>query len=252
MATAKSHKGTSDKFHLDATVRTVFGKNLKKLRHQGVVPANVFGPGYKSKSVTVPLKEFSKIYKLAEETGIIYLKIEKEEVPVLIRGAQRHPVSHLLLHIDFRKIDLKQKMETEVPVKTIGDSEAVNQKGGVLLTQSHTVLIESLPEDIPHEIEVDISSIKEIGGEIKVADLTKSDKYTVKDDPEKVLVSVIAHKEESLVAETTAAEVEITTEVPKEGEEAEATEGKEEGKKEEAKPAEGKKDEGKKEEAKKE
>ncbi len=143
-------------------------------------------------------------------------------------------------------------METEVPVKAVGESEAVSQKGGVLLTQSHTVLIESLPEDIPHEIEVDISGIKEIGGEIKIADLAKSDKYTVKDDPEKVLISVIAHKEESLVAETTAAEVEITTEVPKEGEEAAPVEGKEEGKKEEAKPAEGKKEEGKKEEAKKE
>lgn len=240
-------KDSHDKLHLGATTRTIFGKNLRKMRHQGQVPANVFGPDFKSKSVTVILKDFNKIYKVAQETGIIYLKVDKDEVPVLVRGVQRHPVTHLLLHVDFRKVDLKQKMETEVPVVTVGEAPAVSQKGGVLLTQANTVLIEALPEDIPHEITVDITGLAEIGGEIKISDLPKSDKYTVKDDAEKVLLSVIAHKEESLVAETATTEPEVLTEAEKEGEGVAAEEG--EKPKEEAKDAKPK-EEGKKEESK--
>ena len=57
------------------------------------------------------------------------------------------------------------------PVKTIGVSEAVSQKAGILLIQSETLLVEALPEDIPSSIEVDIAVIKEIGQEIKVSDL---------------------------------------------------------------------------------
>lgn len=212
-------KPQAAKLQLGAEVRTIFGKKLRKFRHQGKVPANVFGPNYKSMSISIELKNFGKAYKVAEETGIIYLRVDKEELPVLIRGVQRHPISHRILHVDFRKIDLKQKIETEVPVKTIGESEAVVQKGGVLLTQMSAVRVESLPEDIPHEIEVDISKLKEIGDEIKVSDLPRSDKYTVKEDEAKVIVSVITHKEESLVAEAAVAEPEVITEVPKEGEE---------------------------------
>lgn len=244
---ATQNKPASVKLNLDAQGRTVFGKKLRKFRHQGLVPANVFGPDFKSTSVSVQLKDFSKVFKVAEETGIIYLKLDKQELPVLVRGVQRHPVKHNLLHIDFRKVDLKQKIETEVPLKTVGESEAVEQKGGVLLTQANEVKVESLPEDIPHEIEVDISALKEIGDEIKVSSLAKSDKYTIKEDAEKVLVSVIAHKEESLIAETAVVEPEVITEAPVEGEEvpaeAEGTEPARQAKpsdKVQGKPAEGK------------
>ena len=221
---AAQSKHTAVKLHLDAEARTLFGKKLKKFRHQGKVPANVFGPKFKSQSVTVELKDFSKTYRVAEETGIIYLKVGKEEIPVLVRDVQRHTVNNKLRHVDFRKVDLTQKIETEVPVKVVGESEAVTQKSGVLLTLSNIVRVEALPAEIPHEVEVDIAALKEIGNEIKVSDLPKSDKYTVKEEADKVLVSVIAHKEESLVAETAVAEPEVITEAIKEGEEGAAPE----------------------------
>lgn len=242
-------KQPSQKVHLDAKARILFGKKLRKFRHEGNVPANVYGPKFKSQSVSIELKSFNKVYKVAEETGIVYLKVDKDELPVLIRGVQRHPVSHALLHVDFRKVDLKQKIETEVPIKIIGQSEAVVQKAGVLLTQTSAIKVEALPEEIPHEVEVNIAVLKEIGNEIKISDLTKSDKYTVKEETDKVVVSVIAHKEESLVAETAVAEPEVITEAVKEGEEAPA----EEAVTEEAKPidkAQGKPAEGKQEEVK--
>jgi len=234
-------KAQSDKLSLPADKREIFGKKLKKIRHEGKIPANIYGPAFKSLSISLDGKNFNKVYKVAEETGIVYLNVDKQEIPALIKNVQIHPVTHLLLHVDFRKVDLKQKIETQVPIKIIGDSPAVKEKGGVLLTQADEIKVEALPQDIPHEVEIDVSKLTEIGNEIKVADLPKNAKYEVKEEADKVIISIIAHKEESLVAETAAAAPEITTEKLAEGEEgAEAAAPAEEGK-EGKKPAEGEK-----------
>jgi large subunit ribosomal protein L25 len=214
----KPKSSSSQKLLLTVTPRTVFGKKLKKMRFDKIIPANIFGPDFKSSAISVPFKDFTHTYKVAKETGVVYLKLDKEEIPVLIKMVQHHPVSNIILHVDFRKIDLKKKIQTEVPVTTIGTSEAVSQKAGILLTQTATLLVEALPEDIPAHIEVDISGLKELGTEIKVADLPKSAKFEIKTPVEKVVVSVVAHKEESTVAETTVAAPEVLTEAkPEEG-----------------------------------
>ncbi len=213
----KKSASSSEKVSLKVESRQVFGKKLNKIRKLGLVPGNVYGPDFKSQSVSVAHKDLVKTYKKVGETGVVYLSLDKDNIPVLIKTIQKHPVSGSLLHIDFRKIDLSKKIETAVPVKTIGASEAVSQKGGVLLVQSDTLLIEALPENIPSHIEVDISVIKEIGQEIKVADLKKSDKYEVKTPAEKVVAAVIAHKEESIIPETAVAAPEIITEAAPDG-----------------------------------
>ncbi|MDO8609436.1 MAG: 50S ribosomal protein L25 [bacterium] len=206
---------SSTKLILDVQPRTVFGKKLRKLRYTGVVPANIYGPDFKSMSIQVVFKELTHAYRTAKETGIVYLKTDKEEIPALIKLVQRHPVTDTILHVDFRKIDLKKKIQTEVPVVAVGTSEAVSQKGGVLLNLTTTLLVEALPEDIPQHIKIDISSIKEIAQEIKVSDLPKSPKYEIKTVAEKVLISVVAHKEESVTPETTTVAPEVITEAVK-------------------------------------
>lgn len=214
---AKSKTASTEKLILSVIPRSIFGKKLRKIRHEGIIPANIFGPEFKSISISVQFGDFVKTYKKAKETGIIYLTLDKEEIPVLIKQVQRHPVNDSILHVDFRKVDLKKKIQTEVPVKTTGVSEAVNQKAGVLLTLSETLLVEALPGDIPQQIDVDISSIKELGKEIKVSDLPKSTVYEIKTPADKVVVSVVEHKEESVTPETTAAAPEVIGEAPIEG-----------------------------------
>jgi len=220
----KSKKTSEEKLVLAVKPRTIFGRKLGKLRAEGQVPATVYGPDFTSKSVSAGLKDLLAVYKTAKETGIVYIKIDQDEIPVMIKNPQHHPVNNNLLHVDLRKIDLKKKIQTKVPVKTIGVSEAVSQKAGVLLTLSENLLVEALPQDIPQQIEIDISAIKDIGQEIKVSDLPKSVKFEIKDDPAKAIVSVVAHKEESVVAETTVAAPEVITEKAVEGAETTAAE----------------------------
>ncbi|PIQ72176.1 50S ribosomal protein L25 [Candidatus Roizmanbacteria bacterium CG_4_10_14_0_2_um_filter_36_35] len=213
-------KTASDKLTLELKNRELTGKKAKKLRKEGLILANIYGPEFKSQSVSVDSKVFAKTYRTARETAVVYLKLNKDEIPVLIKNIQKHPVTDMILHVDFRKIDLKKKIQTGVPIKVVGASEAVSQKAGVLLIQSETILVEALPQNIPSHIEVNISIIKDIGQEIKVADLKKSDRYEIKTSPEKVVVSVVEHKEESITPDTTAAAApEVITEAPVEDEE---------------------------------
>ena len=239
---ARSKKTAPDKLMLNVQKREVVGKKVKQLRKQGIIPANIFGPGFNSVSVSVNSKEFLGIYKLAHETGIVYVTLGTESIPTLIRNLQRHPLHDNILHVDFRKIDLKQKIETTVPVELIGDSVAVTQLGGVLLKQNDHLTVEALPQDIPQHIEIDISKIQELGQDIKVSDLAKSTTYEIKNDPATVIVSVIAHKEESVTPETTAAAPEVITEEGKEGEEGEAAPGETPAEKPAEKPVEEKKE----------
>lgn len=209
-----------DKIVLAATERKIFGKANRALRKTGSIPANVYGTDFKPLAVTVPSFEFTKVYKQAGETDVVYLDVNKKEIPTLISEIQLHPFTEKILHIDFRKVNLKQKIETQVPIEITGVSEAVEKKNGVLLTQMEEIKIEALPTDIPHAITIDISILTEIGQQISVADLPKSDKYEIIDEPEKVIVSVTEHKEEELEPETVSAEPEIIGQAPKEGEEA--------------------------------
>lgn len=191
-----------EKTILKAEIRKFFGKKVKKLRKEGFIPANIFGKDFKSKAITIDAKEFAKIYKKVKETGVLYLEIEKETLPVLIASVQKHPVTHQLLHVDFKKVDLTQKTQAEVPVEIVGQAPAVLEKGGVLLTLTQSLLVEALPEEIPQSIKIDISILKDIGQEIKVANLATSSTYQILTEKEKVIVSVVAHKEESVTPET--------------------------------------------------
>lgn len=216
-------KGHEDKKKtiLEATLRTVFGKKNKGIRKQGLLPANIYGSNFPSQAISVNYIEFRRIFRMVGETGVVYIKADKKEIPTLITSIQRDPLEGRVLHADFRKVDLTIKIEAEVPLTLVGIAPAANA-GGVILTQTDKVTVEALPQDIPNHIEIDISVLKEIGNEIKVSDLPKSDAYTIKTEGTHILVSVAAHKEESVIAETTAAATpEVLTAKP----DAEATEG---------------------------
>src|SRR3989339_704341 len=120
-------------FEIAADKRTVVGKKVSSLRKQGLIPANIYGEDFKSASITIKLVDFVKLYRAAGETNAINIKLDKESIPVLIHQIQYHPVNDKILHIDFRKVNLLKAIETEVPVKIVGESAAIKSNQGVLL-----------------------------------------------------------------------------------------------------------------------
>ncbi len=233
-------KKQEEKLTIQGDKREVLGKGVKKLRREGILPANIFGKDFTSLSIQIKEADFKKVYQEAGETGVVYVQAGSDTVPTLIKAVQKHPVSDAILHVDFRKINLNQKIETQVPLEFIGESPAVKD-GAVVLFQQDEVTIEALPTNIPSGIEINLENLTEIGQDVTVSDLPKSADYEFITDPETVLVSLTEHKEESIEPDTTSTIPEDAEAAEGEGaaEGAESTEGGEAG---EA-PAEEKKEE---------
>ncbi len=219
---------TKARLQLSADKRTVTGRKVKKLRREGLLPANVFGKKVKSLSLQLDTKNFHKVYQEVGETGLVDLTIAGESAPrpILITAVQQHPVTGLPLHADFRQVDLTQKVIASVPIEIIGESPAVKDKAAVLITLLDEIEVEALPADLPEKFEVDISGLTEFDQAILVKDL-KVDraKITLKVEDEAQVVMVQEHKEEVIAptAEETAAaqapaEGAAPAEAPAEGE----------------------------------
>jgi large subunit ribosomal protein L25 len=224
---------STEKITLQATPRTVFGKSVRKIRKDGTIPGNIFGKDFKSQAITMNPKAFSAAYKQAGETGLMYIELEGKSIPALLSDIQYHPSRDSIIHVDLRKVNLSIKTEASVPVKFIGESVAVTQKNGILITQLDHILVKALPADIPHDIEVDLSVLTETGNEIKVSALPKSADYEILDDPERTIVSVTEHVEQVIEVQTTTEAPEILTAKPDE----EGAEGAEAGAAPAAEPA---------------
>jgi len=179
-----------DKITLNAQKRTIVGRKVKKLRKEGLVPANLYGKKIKSQSVQVQAKEFGSVFAKAGETGLVTLMLDKVPHPVLIKNVAYHPVTGSPLHIDFFQVDLKEKVQTRVPISFVGESPAVKDKTGVLLTMLSEIEIEALPTDLPEKLEVDISKLAAVGDTLKVSDLSVGDKIKILTDTALELIKV--------------------------------------------------------------
>ncbi len=197
-----------EKVTLSADLRKVLGKKVKNLRKEGVVPANLFGKDIKSKALQVAEKDFRKVFKEAGETGLINVKAEKETYPALIHNVQLDPKTDSILHVDFHKVNPKEKITTNVPIVLEGEAPAEKTGVGLILQTINELEVESLPADIPHEIKVNISKLEEVGQSIHVKDLALDrDKVEIKNDPEGAVVTVqTAEMKEEIVEEAPAPE----------------------------------------------
>ena len=180
-----------EKIKINVEPRKIIGKKVKSLRKEGLLPANIFGKDLKSKAIQVQEKEFHKTFKLAGETGVVEVRVKDETYPALIHNVQRNPVTDKVTHVDFHKVNLKEKITAHVPIKLVGESPAEKSGVGLILQTINEIEVESLPVDIPHEIELDISDLSEIGQTIHVKNLkVDKEKVEIKNDPEEVVVSV--------------------------------------------------------------
>lgn len=203
--------------------RNVLGRKVKRLRREGVLPANIYGKKAKSLAVQVKLDEFQKVFSEAGETGLVELKLEDKVHSVLIHNVQLDPATDKPLHTDFLEVDLKEKVTATVPIHLIGESPA-EKEGGVVVQQMHEVEVEALPTDLPEKIEVDISVLAEIDQAVKAGELkVDKTKVEIKEDPERIVVSVAPPAKEEEVAPPPVAE----EAAPAEGEAPASTEGEE-------------------------
>jgi large subunit ribosomal protein L25 len=194
---------------LTYTPRSLIGSEVRKLRKEALLPAVIYGNKLKNQSITIDYKVFARLYKLVGSTTVVDLVLDgsKDKISCLIYDLDIDPVKGHYRHADFLAVDLKKKIESEVPLEFVG--EVSKEAEGVLVKNISEIEIEALPENIPHFIEVDLSSLKAIGDVIKVSDLPQTDKYEIISEGDVIVASLVGQEEE--VEETTSTEV---TEIP--------------------------------------
>ena len=149
---------------LSAQKRGTLGKQVKHLRKEGLIPAELFGPKTENKHLAIPAKEFHKVFKEAGHNTVVELKIEgqKESTPIFIQEVQTHPLSGEPLHINCYHVHKDIRTHASVPLVFTGTAPA-EKKECIVVQVTDKLEVEALPQDIPHEIKVDIGALKEEG-----------------------------------------------------------------------------------------
>ena len=210
-----------DDLNITASQREVLGKKTRFLRRGGTTPTHLFGHGIDSLSLQCDTAKLRRIIARAGMTRLIALDVEgdKQSRSVFIREIQREPCSGELLHVDFYQVKRTEKIRADVPIILFGEAPAMKEKGRTLTHSLTSLSVESLPDKLPPQIEVDLSLLEEVEQAVFVRDLTLSPDVTVITDPDQMVVKV---SEARVVEEEVVAEEEVTEEELVEGAEAEA------------------------------
>ncbi len=207
--------------------REILGKQVKALRKQGLIPAELYGHGRENIHLTVPAKEFLRVFKKTGESSVIKIRVESEEekakgeeLNVLIHDIQKNPLTDEISHIDFYQVRMDEKIATSVPLEFIGEAPAVKEKDGILVKAMREIEVEALPADLPHNIEVDLSRLSDTGMSIHVKDLKISERVKVLVNGETVVATITEPaKEEVEEKHITVEEVKVEGEEEKKEEE---------------------------------
>lgn len=193
---------------LAAKIRKEVGKKVKVLRKKDILPAVLYGHKIKNLNLELNLKEFEKIYKEAGESSLITLVItkgedegkasspslniegEKQKFLVLIHDIQFDHLTEKPIHIDFYQPELKEEVEVTVPLIFEGEAPAVKDLGGTLVKNISEVEVKALPQNLPHEIKIDIGNLKTFEDNILIKDLIVSKEVKILKGPEEIVAAV--------------------------------------------------------------
>lgn len=177
--------------------RKQLGKAVKRLRKQGLIPAIVYGHGLTPRAVSVEYNPFIKVYRQAGESSLVDLVVDnKESVKALIAETAIDPMTDRFIHVDFRQVLMTEKLKAKIPVVFSGESRAVKELGGILVKSLAEIEVECLPQYLVHEINVDLSSIKEFGETIRVGAITPPEGMTFLANPREVIATVTPPRSE--------------------------------------------------------
>jgi large subunit ribosomal protein L25 len=191
---------------LQAQLRTVMGKRVRRLRQQGLIPGNIYGRGVDSVPVQLEVRALRDILLHAGTTTVVDVHVasaagapegaggdDGKAHPVLIERVSRHPTSGTVLHVDLRQVDLNRPVRAAVPIVLSGEAPAVAQ-GGVLVQSLDAIDVEALPRALPQSVEVDVSGLADVDEQVTVGDLRLPPGVSVNTDSETVIVRIVASR----------------------------------------------------------
>ena len=214
-----------DRIEVAAQPRQIEGKKVRHLRRQGITPANLSGLREPSVAIQVDAKALSTLINKQGKNSLVNLRIDgRPPVMALLKDYTVHPIKNTLIHIDFQRVAMDQKLAIDLDLAFVGESPVDKRTDLMVLRLLNTVHVECLPEDLPNAIEVDLSRLAEADDTILVKDLMVGSGVTILTDPEEVVARVTAVQAIEEEAEEAAEAAEETVE---EAGEAETEDGEE-------------------------
>ena len=161
---------------LNVQARTAGGTgDARRLRKTGLIPAIVYGKGIEPKCISVDATEWQLLSR--NELNILSLVEDGKETLVLLKEVQHDPIRNRTRHLDFQAIRMDQKIKAHVAVRAGHALPAGASAGGLLEQNLHEIEVESLPQDLPEEIIVDVSGMN-LGDIIHVGDIAMPEGVT--------------------------------------------------------------------------
>lgn len=196
---------------LSVQPRSVLGKKVATLRRKGLLPGVVYGAGQDSQAIEVDAHEFELMHRQAGRHAVVDLHVDGgKPQPVLLHAIQEHPVSRKAVHVDFLAVNMEEERTIDVPIVIVGESEAIDRMGGVLLHFRDAVLVSAKPDDIPSSLELDITPLADFEHVLHASDLRMPEGVTLVTDPTEALARVQAPRLEEAEPEVEApAELEV-------------------------------------------
>jgi large subunit ribosomal protein L25 len=180
--------------------RANLGKaDAQKIRQEGNVPCVLYGGNEQIHFYSPVILFRDLIY--TNEAHFVHLNIEGVECQAILQEAQFHPVSEIILHLDFLRISEDRKIKMEIPVRLVGQSPGVS-KGGALVRKRATLKVYAYPKDMPDHVDVDCSSL-DFHHSVKVGDVKVENLEFL--DPAQASIAVVEVPRSAKLAEETAA-----------------------------------------------
>ena len=161
----------------------------RAVRRAGFVPGIVYGGGEGNVAVQIAMSEIIRLFGQHGGRGLLQLEIEGKSETVMIEEVQRHPVRQDVLHLDFLRVRMSEKVQANVPLRLEGE-EALARAGAVLQQQLREVEVSCLPADLPQEIVVDVSNLQP-GAALTVGQLQAPAGVEILNEPEQVVAVAI-------------------------------------------------------------
>jgi large subunit ribosomal protein L25 len=186
---------------LEVQTRTQFGKHVRHLRREGIIPANVYGHGIKSTAIQAPERDLERLLQQVHGAALVMLRgLPGPARHVLVRRVTRVPTTSRLEHVDFFNVHMREKLRADIPLRFVGTSTAVEKLDGTLMRALDHLRVECLPGDLPETIDVDVSSLADLDAALHVADLRVPDGVTVLNDPTELVAKVLPPAVEEVAA----------------------------------------------------
>ncbi len=180
----------AENVELKAREREGRGKNdARRLRVSGFVPAVLYGDGSEENAVlAVPDRVVDYTLTHFGDNALYDLERDGGTTTARVVDVQRNPVSGRLVHVDFAPVDMTERIVVTVPVAIAGESPGVDE-GGVLQQVAYEIELETLPGNIPQEVELDVSGLG-LNENLTLADLSLPEDAVLISDPEEVAATV--------------------------------------------------------------